>query len=127
LLLPELHLYHLKSKNSYQSRRRPPHVLSLDPSTTSIHGYGGLSFASTFHLTTPGISILVKTAPGPESAVIFEGEHANLNAIHDAVPSFCPKSFAWGKMDDGQRYFLTTEFLDFGRLGGKVGSQLSLF
>jgi protein-ribulosamine 3-kinase len=65
----------------------------------------------------------VKTAPGPESAVMFEGEHASLNAIHDAVPGFGPKSFSWGKMDDGQRYFLATEFLDLGGWGGKGGSQ----
>lgn len=45
---------------------------------------------------------------------MFEGEHASLNAIHDAVPSLCPKSFAWGKLDRGGGYFLATEFLDLG-------------
>jgi protein-ribulosamine 3-kinase len=100
------------------------HALSHDPSTTSIHNHGGSSFASPFRLTTSRISIFVKTSPGPESAVMFEGENASLNAIHDAVPGFCPKSFAWGKKGDGQRYFLAIEFLDHGGWGGIGGSQL---
>lgn len=101
--------------------------LSLDPSTTSIHSHGGSGFASTFRLTTPTSSIFVKTSHGLASAVMFEGEHASLNAIHAAVPSFCPKSFAWGKMEDGQRYFLATEFLELGGRSGnkKGGSGLS--
>lgn len=47
---------------------------------------------------------------------MFEGEHASLNAIHNAVPSLCPKSFAWGKLEKGG-FFLATEFLEF-RGGG---------
>jgi protein-ribulosamine 3-kinase len=103
--------------------------LSLDPSTTSIQGHGGSGFASTFRLITPRTSIFVKTASGPESAVMFEGEHASLNAIHSVVPSLCPKSFAWGKMDSGDKHFLATEFLELGTRAGKsseVGSGLSL-
>jgi protein-ribulosamine 3-kinase len=46
---------------------------------------------------------------------MFEGEHASLNAIHAAVPSLCPQSFAWGKMDQSpSHYFLATEFVDLG-------------
>ena len=57
---------------------------------------------------------------------MFEGEHASLNAIHAAVPSLCPRSFAWGKMDGGG-YFLATEFLDLGgRSQGGIGSGLNL-
>lgn len=59
---------------------------------------------------------------------MFEGEHASLNAIHGAVPSLCPESFAWGKLDAGG-YFLATEFLDLAgssRRGGGAGSGLSL-
>ena len=88
-------------------------ALSLDSSSTSIHSHGGSGFASTFRLTTPTTSIFVKTASGAESAVMFEGEHASLNAIHSAVPSLSPKSFAWGKMEAAaDKYFLATEFLD---------------
>lgn len=103
-------------------------ALSLDPSNTSIQSHGGSGFASTFRLKTPTTSIFVKIAAGPESAVMFKGEHASLNAIHDAVPSLCPKSFAWGKMDAGDKYFLATEFLDRGQGGNssKGGSGLSL-
>lgn len=59
---------------------------------------------------------------------MFEGEHASLNAIHDAVPSLCPKSFAWGELEKGG-YFLATEFLELGgrtRGGGGKGSGMSL-
>ena len=45
---------------------------------------------------------------------MFQGEHASLNAIHEAVPSLCPKSFAWGKLSDSNGYFLATEFLELG-------------
>lgn len=51
---------------------------------------------------------------------MFEGEHASLNAMHAAVPSLCPKSFAWGELENGG-YFLATEFLDLG--GGHSESQ----
>jgi protein-ribulosamine 3-kinase len=99
-------------------------ALSLDSSNTSIHAHGGSGFASTFRLTTPTTSIFVKTASGPESAVMFEGEHASLNAIHSAIPSLCPKSFAWGKMDAaGDKYFLATEFLDLGSSGRRSSSS----
>lgn len=96
-------------------------ALSLDSSNTSIHTHGGSGFASTFRLITPTTSIFVKTGSGPGSAVMFEGENASLNAIHDAVPSLCPKSLAWGKMDGGDKYFLATEFLDFE--GGRQSSN----
>jgi fructosamine-3-kinase len=53
---------------------------------------------------------------------MFEGEHASLNAIHDAVPSLCPQSFAWGRLEDLSRgWFLVTEFLDLGGGGGGCG------
>ena len=44
---------------------------------------------------------------------MFEGEHASLNAIHNTVPSLCPRSFAHGRLEAGG-YFLATEFLDLG-------------
>ena len=58
------------------------------------------------------------------------GEHASLNAIHDAVPSFCPRSHAHGPMRSApRRFFLATDFLDLGSpasQAGTKGSGLSL-
>ena len=87
-------------------------ALSLDASTTQIASYGGSGFASTFRLTTPQTSIFVKTSPSSAAAVMFKGEHASLDAINAAVPSLCPRSLAWGKLDGKDAYFLATEFLD---------------
>lgn len=36
----------------------------------------------------------------------------SLNAIHNAVPSLCPKSYANGKLEDESGSFLVTDFLD---------------
>ena len=99
-------------------------ALTLD-STSKISTHGGSGFSSTFRIATPTTSVFVKTSSSPGAAVMFEGEHASLNAIHDAVPSLCPKSFAWGKLDKGG-YFLATEFLDLGgRLSRTRGSSTS--
>ena len=56
---------------------------------------------------------------------MFEGEHASLNAIHRAVPSLCPRSFAEGLLEDsaqreGEGAFLVTEFLD---MSGRISSS----
>lgn len=58
---------------------------------------------------------------------MFEGEHNSLNAIHGVVPSLCPKSLAWGKLDAEDKYFLATEFLDLasGHHSSKGGSGQS--
>jgi len=97
-------------------------ALSLSSSESNIAVHGGSGFASTFRITAPSVSIFIKTSSAPGAAVMFEGEHASLNAIHDAVPSLCPKSFAWGKLDNGG-YFLATEFLDL--CGGLSGGTRS--
>lgn len=104
------------------------HALNLDAATTKLARHGGSGFASTFRLTTPNTSIFVKQSSSPDAEVMFRGEHASLNAIHETVPSLCPRSFAWGKLDSGG-FFLATEFLDLGVRGGKSkggGSGLSL-
>jgi protein-ribulosamine 3-kinase len=92
--------------------------LSLEPSTIKIASHGGSGFASTFRITTtttPPKTFFVKTSSSPGAATMFEGEHASLNAIHAGVPSLCPQSFAWGKMDQSpSHYFLATEFVDLG-------------
>ncbi|EXJ65759.1 uncharacterized protein A1O5_11000 [Cladophialophora psammophila CBS 110553] len=108
-------------------------ALRLDASTTHISAHGGSGFASTFRITTPSTSIFVKQSRSPGADVMFQGEHASLNAIHDGVPSLCPKSFAWGQLEKGGGYFLATEFLDLGgrfssrtRSGNSEGSGMSL-
>lgn len=105
--------------------------LKIDPASASLSTHGGSSFASTYRITTPQTSVFVKTSNSSGADVMFEGEHASLNAIHDAVPSLCPQSFAWGKLDKGG-YFLATEFLELGgglsrtRGSSKAGSGLTL-
>ena len=97
-------------------------ALALDPSSTQIAVHDGSGFSSTFRLTTPTTSLFVKISPGSAAATMFEGEHASLNAINDVVPSLCPRSLAWGKLDGKDAYFLATEFLD---LGGRSSSSKS--
>ena len=104
-------------------------ALSISPSTATIKSHGGSGFASTSRITTPTTSYFVKTSSSPGSDIMFQGEHASLNAIHNAVPSLCPKSFAWGKLSDSNGYFLATEFLELGggsrNRGGGTGMSLA--
>lgn len=52
---------------------------------------------------------------GPPLRMTCVGEHASLNAIHDAVPNFCPKSHAHGPMRDARgKFFMATDFLELG-------------
>ncbi len=69
----------------------------------------------------------MKTGRGIEAEVMFEGEHASLNAIHSAVPTLCPKSFGHGKLQDSKGMsFLVTDFLDLtGRSGSSSGMTLA--
>lgn len=91
-------------------------ALSID-SASNVSRQGGSGFTSAFRLSTPTTCFFVKTSSAPGAAVMFEGEHASLNAIHGAVPSLCPQSFACGKLDGGNGYFLATEFLDLHSAG----------
>jgi fructosamine-3-kinase len=106
-------------------------ALNLKASSAKISTHGGSGFASTFRITTPTTSIFVKQSPSSSAGVMFQGEHASLNAIHGVVPSLCPQSFAWGSLENNSGYFLATEFLDFGggsskTRGAGTGSGLSL-
>lgn len=50
----------------------------------------------------------------------------SLNAIHSIVPSFCPKSYAYGVLDNTDGFFLATDFLELsGRTSTTRGSGLS--
>jgi protein-ribulosamine 3-kinase len=111
-------------------------ALSFSSSTLDlkIASHGGSGFTSTFRLTTPTTSLFVKTAPGAAAATMFAGEHASLNTIHAVVPSLCPRSLAYGKLDGNDASFLVTEFLDLSSAtpsssrtkGPSSGSGLSL-
>lgn len=108
-------------------------ALGLDPAQTKMTSHGGSGFASTFKLTSTvdgaQKNFFVKTGTGRNADVMFTGEHASLNAIHDAVPNFCPRSHAHGALSTGgDRYFLATDFLDLGSAaaaGGGSGASLA--
>ena len=89
-------------------------ALSLSPASAKMTSHGGSGFVSTNRLTTPDMSIFVKTSSSTDAEVMFQGEHESLNAIHAAVPSLCPRSLAWGELEQSKGYFLATEFLDMG-------------
>lgn len=55
------------------------------------------------------------------------GEHASLNAIHTAVPNFCPQSHAHGPLaNKPNTFFLATDFLDLRGASTGASSGLSL-
>ena len=105
-------------------------LLSLDPNSTSVstHGGGGMSSASTAKITTSlrdgsNKQFFMKTGVGKEAEVMFEGEHASLNALHNAVPSLCPQSFGWGRLAESpNKSYLVTDFLD---LSDRLSSSIS--
>jgi len=105
-------------------------LLGLDPNTTSVSsaGGGGMSSASTSQITTKlgngdEMKYFLKTGKGKEAEIMFAGEHQSLNAIHNAVPTLCPKSFGHGHLADAPgKSFLVTDFLD---LSGRTSSSKS--
>ncbi|KAL8807075.1 MAG: hypothetical protein Q9182_000908 [Xanthomendoza sp. 2 TL-2023] len=91
-------------------------ALSLDPAVTTVASHGSSGFNATAKISTTLKSgtrkhFFMKTAPGKCAEIMFRGEHASLNAIHNVVPSLCPASLAAGVSDDGNA-FLVTDFLD---------------
>ncbi|VUC37982.1 unnamed protein product [Clonostachys rosea] len=105
-------------------------ALGLDPDQVKMASHGGGGFSSTFKVS--GIAngeaktFFVKTGSGKDSEIMFQGEHASLNAIHNALPNFCPRSYAHGAMSTSPtKFFLATDFLDLGS-AAPGGSGLSL-
>ena len=101
-------------------------ALGLEPGQAKIASHGSSGFASSFKLTSTSadgqpINYFVKTGTGSDAEVMFRGEHASLNAIHNVVPNFCPKSHAHGAMSSSGKFFLATDFLDLG--GGSSSSS----
>lgn len=105
-------------------------ALGLDAQNTKQTSHGGAGFSSTFKLasTKDGkeVNYFVKLGTGREAEIMFKGEHASLNAIHNAVPNFCPASHGHGQLADSPgKFFLATDFLDL-RASGQPGSGKSL-
>jgi protein-ribulosamine 3-kinase len=106
-------------------------LLKLDAAQTTISGAGGggMSSASTSKITTKledgsTMQYFMKTGRGKEAEIMFEGEHASMNAIHNAVPTLCPKSYGHGQLQESKGMsFLVTDFLDLtGRMSGRSSS-----
>ncbi|KOS21885.1 Fructosamine-3-kinase [Escovopsis weberi] len=82
-------------------------ALGLDPpaSNAKLAPIGHSGFTSTYKLTAPSrpgqscpSAFFVKIAAGDAARIMFRGEHASLNAIHDVVPDLCPRSHAHGEL-----------------------------
>jgi len=110
-------------------------ALSLDESLTSVAKHGGSGFATTAKVSTElkdgsQKHFFLKFGRGKESEIMFKGEQASLNAIHNAVPSLCPAAFASAMLEDRNDAFLITDFLDLDSnspsLSADKGSGLSL-
>ncbi|KAH7381527.1 Fructosamine/Ketosamine-3-kinase [Pyrenochaeta sp. MPI-SDFR-AT-0127] len=94
-------------------------LLRLDPEKTKVSsaGGGGCSSASTLKVESKlqdGTEQIyfMKTGSGKDAEVMFTGEHMSLTAVHDAVPSLCPRSFGHGQFESQpQTFFLVTDFL----------------
>lgn len=102
-------------------------LLSAAASTASIEPYGQAGFSTPSKITANvhgGTSTyFMKTGPDGD---MFRGEYESLAALHAAVPSFCPRPIAHGKLADSADYFLLTEFIDIEALPGGQSSGLSL-
>jgi protein-ribulosamine 3-kinase len=106
-------------------------ALSLDPDITKISSYGSSGFATTYKITTSaqdGSSKIyfMKTGNAASFRDSVAGEHASLNAIHEAVPDLCPASLAHGELENGQGHFLVTEFIEMhsgSSSGGRKGTR----
>ncbi|KAK4187577.1 Fructosamine/Ketosamine-3-kinase [Podospora australis] len=121
-------------------------ALNLEATSSKLLSHGGSGFSSTYKLVAAKdgkeLTYFVKTGTGPDAEIMFRGEHASLNAIYSAVPSFCPKAYAHGPLStsssssptattpgtsgsSGGKFFLVTDFLDL-RSSASAGSGLSL-
>ncbi|EJD46889.1 fructosamine kinase [Auricularia subglabra TFB-10046 SS5] len=94
-------------------------ALELDAFSTKVSAHGGSGFASTYKIQAringeDTRTFFMKTGRGEDARVMFEGEHASLNAINDVEPTLCPRALAHGALADKAGYFLVTEFLHMG-------------
>ncbi|KAI9815754.1 MAG: 1-phosphatidylinositol-3-phosphate 5-kinase [Pycnora praestabilis] len=107
-------------------------ALSLDPTLTKVASHGGSGFSATAKITTivngEDKNFFMKTGKGRDAGIMFQGEHASLNAIHNTIPILCPASFAHGPLTDTPGgFFLVTNFLDLANTSSsEKGSGISL-
>ncbi|KAK8204748.1 Fructosamine/Ketosamine-3-kinase [Phyllosticta capitalensis] len=107
-------------------------LLGVDASTATVSsGSGGCSAASTSKITatTPDGQVKNYFMKSGQDATMFKGEHASLNAIHNVVPSLCPRSYGHGRYESSpSTYFLVTDYLSLGsRYSSKSsGTSMSL-
>ncbi|KAF2757429.1 Ketosamine-3-kinase [Pseudovirgaria hyperparasitica] len=96
-------------------------VLSLSEGNVTVEdhgGGGGSSSASTSKIISKQddgtkLEYFMKTGSGKDAEIMFQGEHASLNAINAVVPSLCPKSHGSGPFSsDANTFFLVTDFLN---------------
>lgn len=127
-------------------------ALAVDASDVSVSSAGSGDSSATASKISAKLSdgstqnFFMKTGNGKAAEIMFRGErqispdcqpfgnthpssgeHASLNAISAAVPSFCPKSLGHGKLaDTANKYFLLTEYLDLsGRGSSSAGQSLA--
>ncbi|KAK3990492.1 Fructosamine/Ketosamine-3-kinase [Cladorrhinum sp. PSN332] len=101
----------------------------ISHSTSSGHGVAG-----TYKLISTkdgqSLTFFIKTGSTVASELMFKGEYHSLNAIHSAVPNFCPKAHAHGSLGPSTgsmsgNYFLATDFLELDASSGSEGSGMS--
>ncbi|KAL1301598.1 hypothetical protein AAFC00_005828 [Neodothiora populina] len=108
-------------------------LLGLDPANASVSsaGEGGCSSASTSKITAtlPDGSekkYFMKSGSGKDAETMFKGVHASMKAIHDVVPTLCPRSYGHGKFgENSSKHFLVTDFLDLSPRFGSSSSSSS--
>lgn len=71
----------------------------------SVKGYRNRKKEKSKNFSRNQVSPSLNPKPTP-------GEHLSLSAIHNAVPSLCPASFAHGNLSNTRGTFLITEYLD---------------
>ncbi|KAL8833814.1 MAG: hypothetical protein Q9170_004074 [Blastenia crenularia] len=102
-------------------------TLSAERNTSSIEPYGqaGFSTPSRVSVTINGqtSSYFMKTGPDGD---MFTGEYESLKAIHNAVPSLCPRPIAHGRLSESPDSFLLTDFIHIEVTTGGQPSGLSL-
>lgn len=53
----------------------------------------------------------IQYATKPNGKTMIEGEYHSLMAIHDLIPTFAPKPYAWGKLKSSGWYFLLMDYI----------------
>jgi protein-ribulosamine 3-kinase len=58
-------------------------------------------------------NFFTKVATGDAGKTMLHGEYEGMLAIHQTIPSFCPKPIAWGQYRDApSTYFFICKFIE---------------